>query len=128
MCILTPPRTLSTCEAATLGDARHGDLSDPKKIIMKSRVSWGLESAEQKKRELVNSDGDNLHPLQHADDVSEHYMVFRAADRAPDLPVAGTSTVFTFNEEPQVGPLLLGDIPALHFTDVPPKYSLEPVG
>ena len=57
MCSLTPPRTSSACEAVSLGDARGGAPSDPKKIIMKLHVNWGRASANQLKRELVDSGG-----------------------------------------------------------------------
>ena len=46
---LVPPKELPACTAVTLGDARDGSISDPKKIIMKLHVNWGHASATQLK-------------------------------------------------------------------------------
>ena len=78
--------------AVTLGDAGDGALLDPERIIMKLRDNWGLTSAQQISRALVDSDGDNLHLPQHVDAVLEHCEVCRTFDRAPPAPIAGTST------------------------------------
>ena len=47
LCSFAPPRTFSACKAGTLGDARDGNRSDPKKIIEKLHMNWGHESAQQ---------------------------------------------------------------------------------
>merc|ERR1712052_76031 len=43
----SPPSTFSACKAVTLGDAREGNNSDPRKIIEKLHVNWGHASAQQ---------------------------------------------------------------------------------
>ena len=45
-----PPRTSSACKVVSLGNARDGCSSDPKKIIMKLHASWGHASPQQLKR------------------------------------------------------------------------------
>ena len=57
------PLTFAACKAVTLGDARHCCLTAPKKIIMKLHVNWGHASAQQMRRVLVDSEGNNAHLL-----------------------------------------------------------------
>ena len=102
MCSFNPPRTLSACEAATLGYARHGTLSDPKKIIMKWYVNWRSASAQQIERAMVRSGWDNLHLPQHVDEVLVHCEVCIAFDRAPHVSVAGTATASIFGRRRRV--------------------------
>ena len=45
LCSFSPPGSFSACKAVTLGDAREGNNSDPKKIIEKLHVNWGHASA-----------------------------------------------------------------------------------
>ena len=47
-----------------------------------------------------------------------------AFDKAPRVPMAGTSTVSMLNEKVQVDPLLLVDLVDLRTMDMFPKYSL----
>ena len=122
-CSFTPPRTFRACKAVTLGDARDGTLSNPKKIITKLHVNWGRSSAQQIKRILVDSEGKNLHLLWRVDEASERRDVCRASRRAPHVPIAGTSTVSTFKNKMQVDLLFLGDIIVLRVMDVFSKYS-----
>ena len=53
----------------TLGDAREGNNSDPKKIIEKLHVNWGHASAQQIKRILVDAEGDR-----HDEQREEHRL------------------------------------------------------
>ena len=53
-----PPRTVSACNAATLGGAMAGCPSGPMKSIMELHVTWGHVSAQQLKRVLVDSGSD----------------------------------------------------------------------
>ena len=69
LCSFSPPGTFSACKAVTLGDAREGNTSDPKKIIEKLHVNWGRASARQIKRGLVDADGNNLSLLRHVGEV-----------------------------------------------------------
>ena len=108
MCGSTPPRTFSACKAATLGDARDGALSDPKKIIMKSPANWGRASAQQIKRILADSELDNSRLPQHVDEVLGHCDARRAFGRAPHVLTAGTSAISIFNEKLQLDLLFLG--------------------
>ena len=110
MCSLAPPRPLSACRAVTKGDARDGARSDPKKVILKLHFNRGRASAQQIKRVLVDSEWGVLRLLQHADEVLEHRYVCQAFDRAPHVPIVGTSTVLMFNTALQVDLLFLGDI------------------
>ena len=60
----------------------------------------------------------------HVDGVLGNCEVCRAFDKAPHLPVAGTSSVSCFNERIQVDLLFSGDIIAVHAMDAFSKYSL----
>ena len=69
MCSFTPPRTSSGCTAATLGDARHGTLSDPQKIIMKLHLNWGDASDQEIGGVSVDSEEDTT--FGNIDEVDE---------------------------------------------------------
>ena len=97
-----PPEEFSACTAGTLGDARGDSISDPEQIITKLHANWGHASANQLKRELVDSDGGMSHLANRADEVLENCDVCRAFDKAPRVPIAGTSAVSMFNEKVQV--------------------------
>ena len=118
VCSFIAPRTFSARKAVSSGDARDGALSDPKKIITKLHVNRGRPSAQEIKRVLVGSGGDNLHLLRHVDEVLERCDVSRSSDRAPHVPIAGTSAVSMSNEKLQVALLFLADIVALRVMDV----------
>ena len=92
------PKKFAACAAVTLLDAQDEGVMDPKKIIMKLRANWGHASASQLKRILVDSDGGMSHLVAHVDSVLETCEVCRAFDKAPHLPIAGTSSVSCFNK------------------------------
>ena len=83
----TPPHTFAVCRTVSPGGARDGALSDPKQIITKLHVKWGHASAKQIKRVSLDSDGGNLHLLQHVVEVLGRCEVRRAFVRAPRAPV-----------------------------------------
>ena len=80
LCSFAPPRTFSVCKAVTLGDARDGNRSDPKKIIEKFHLNWGQASAQQIKRVLVDAEGGNLSLLRHVEEVVNQCDVCKAFD------------------------------------------------
>ena len=112
------PRTFAACEAVTLGGARDSNLTDPKKIAMKLHVNRGRASAQQLRRVLADSGGDNMHLPTCADGVLARREVCQAFEKAPHAPVAGTSTAAMSNEKLQV------DVIALRIMDVYSEYSL----
>ena len=65
---------------------------------MELRASWGHALAQQVKRVLMDSDEDNVRLLGYVDEVLEHSEVSRASDKAPHVPIAGTSTVSMSHE------------------------------
>ena len=101
-----------------------GCLGGPKKIVMELHTDWGLESAQQLKRYLVDSGGDNMHLVAGVDEVLERCEIYRAFDEAPGDPVAATPTVAMSDETLQVDLSFLDDIIAAHVTDVFSKHSL----
>ena len=121
-----PPIEFSASTAATSGDARDDGSSDPEKINLKLRVNWGLASANQLKRVLVDSDGGMSHLANYAVGVLGNCDVCRAFEEAPHVPTAGASAVPMFNEKAQVDLAFLGDLIRAHAMDVFPKYSLLP--
>ena len=116
-----PPQTSSACKAVTLGDARDGWPSGPKKIITVLHVRWGHASAQQLKRELVDSGGETTHLANYADEVLELCEVCRATEEDPHEPVVGTSAVSLSNGRVQADALPSDDIVALRAMDVYPK-------
>ena len=59
----------------------------------------------------------------YVDGVLENCDVCRGSDKAPHVPIAGTSTVSMFSEKVQPGLLVLGDIIVLHAMDMFSKYT-----
>ena len=106
------------------GDARDDSVSDPKKIIMKLRVSWGRASANQLMRVLKYPESGNSHSVNFVGEGPEHCAVCKAFEKAPHVPIAGTSTVSMFNEKVQVDLAFLEDLIALHAMDMLSEYSL----
>ena len=94
----TPPQLFSACKAATLRYAGNADTSDPKKIITKLHINWGHASATQIKRVLVDAEGDTQSLIRHVDDVAPLRDTCRAFEKAPHIPISGTSSVSMFNE------------------------------
>ena len=62
------------------------------------------------------------HLVNHVDAASETCDVCWAFDKAPHIPIAGTSTVSAFNEKIQVDLLFLDDLIAVHGVDVFSRY------
>ena len=91
---------------------------------MKLYVHWGHVSAQQLKRASLNSDGVTMHLLTCVDEVARQCEVCQASDKAPRVPVAGTSAVAMFNGKLQVDLLFLEDIIAVHVIDV---FSRRPL-
>ena len=117
------PQFFSACKAVILRDAGSGEISDPNKVIMKLHINWGHVSGTQFKRVLVDAEGDTQSLLQHVDGVGSQCDTCKAFDKAPHIPISGTSTVSMFNERLQMDLLFLDDIIAWHIMDVFSKYS-----
>ena len=85
--------------STALGDALDGEKSDLKEIVRKLHVNWGRASPQQLKRTMAEADwkANSLIPL--VDDVVRECEICRASDVAPAIPVAGTSSVSSFNEK-----------------------------
>ena len=62
--------------------------------------------------------------MNYVDEVLGQCEICRAFDKAPHIPIVGTSTAPMFNEKVQVGLLIPGETFALHALDMCPKYSL----
>ena len=82
----------------------EGCLPDPERIIMQAHVDWGRASAQQLKRVSVDSDGGNMHSVNYADEAFGRCDIYRDPEKAPQAPIAGTSTVSMFNGKLQVAP------------------------
>ena len=81
-------------------------------------VNWGHALLAQLKRVCVYPDGGYSHAANRADEVLENCDVCGAFDKAPHVPIAGTSAVSLFNEKVQDDLPLLGDLVVLHATDM----------
>ena len=86
----------------------------------------GRTTAKQTKRALPAAERNNLHLHQPADEVLEHCEICRAFDRAPRVPVVGTSTDPTFAEKLLVDLPFLEDITALHVAGVSKEFVTDP--
>ena len=112
------------CKADTLGDARDGSLTGPKKIAMKLHANWGHAPAQQLKRALVDSEGNNMHLLTCVDEELARCEVCQAFEKAPHAPAAGASTVAVSKGKLQVDCLLSDGIIALRVVGFPSIHSL----
>ena len=92
------PQLFSACKAVTLKDAGNAEISDPNTLIMKLHINWGHASATQIKRVLVDAEGDTQSLLQHVGEVASQCDNCKAFEKAPHIPIAGTSSVSMFNE------------------------------
>ena len=72
----------------------------------------------------MDAEGDAQSLVHHVDEVVAQCDTCEAFDKAPHIPISGTSTVSMFNERLQMDLLFLDDIVALHIKDVFPKYSI----
>ena len=102
------PLRFAACKAITLGDARDGSLTDPKKIARKLDVNGGHASAPQLGRELVNSEGIIC---TDSPALTRNWRGVR--------PVKPSG-----RRHMQVDLLFLDDIIALHVMDVFSRYTL----
>ena len=72
----------------------------------------------------MDAEGDTQSLIQHVDEVASQRDTCKAFEKAPHIPISGTSTVSMFNERLQMDLLFLDDIIALHIMDVFSKYSI----
>ena len=91
---------------------------------MKLHINWSHASATQVKRVLVDAEGDTQCLLQHVDGVVSQCDTCKPFEKAPHIPIAGTSTVSMFNERLQMDLLFLDGIIASHIMDAFSKYSI----
>ena len=64
------------------------------------------------------------HLVDQVGKVLETCDVCRACDKAPHVPIAGTTTASAVNEKVQVDLLFLDDLLVVHAMDIFSKYSL----
>ena len=91
--------TFSTRGAVTLGDSENFRATGPKEIVMKLHAIWGHASAQQLKRGFGGL-------------VFEQCEGCRPFNKAPQAPVAGTSTAAMLNEKLQVDLLFRTSFPS----------------
>ena len=65
----------------------------------------------------MDSAGGNPHLANYVAEELEPCEIRRAIDKAPHLPIVGTSTASIFSGKEKVDPLFLDDIIALHGWD-----------
>ena len=73
---------------------------------------------------IVDSDGGMSHLATHVDAALGDCDVCRVFDKAPHVPIAGTSAVSVFNVKVQVDLLFLGELVVAHAMDVSSRFSL----
>ena len=101
-------------------DALNRSSKSARKIVKKLRPA----SAHQLSRILVDAEGAHQRLLDCLCEVARRGEVCRAFDKAPHLPVAGTTMVPLFNEMVQVGLLFLDAGVALRAMDLNSKDSV----
>ena len=72
----------------------------------------------------MDAEGGTQSLLQHVDEVVSQCDSCKAFDKAPHIPISGTSTVSMFKERLQMDLLFLDGIIALHIMGVFSKYSI----
>ena len=118
------PPTLPARNAAALGDASGPGASAPKKIATKLHLNWGRASARQLKRVLVDVGGDTQKLLGRAGKVLSQREICRAFGKAPQLPIAGTSSASLLFGKLQEILLFSDEATALHSMDTCAKIPL----
>ena len=116
------PQLFSACKAVTLRDVGNAEVSDPNKVIMKFQINWGHASATQIKRVLVDAGGGAQSLIQRVDEVVSQRDTRKAFEKAPHIPISGSSWVSMSNERLQIGSAFSGS--ALRVMDVFSKYSI----
>ena len=101
-------------------DSSRGEAQGSAKNVHANRAH---ASAHKLLRTLVGDGGANKRLLGLADEVAGQCEVCQAFDRAPHLPVAGTSSASSFNKRLHVGVLFLEDVAALCAMEVYSKLS-----
>ena len=91
---------------------------------MKLHANSGHASATQLKRVLVDSDGGMSRLVNQAGQVLETCDACKAFDKAPHIPIAGTTTISAFDEKVQVDLLVLDNLVTLHAMDFFLRYSM----
>ena len=76
---------------------------------------------------MTDADGAGATVLKAVDFAADLCGVCAALEKAPNLPVAGTSLAPSFNAKVQADLLFLGNVIALHAMDLYSKYSLLPM-
>ena len=102
------PQLFSARKAVTARDAGNAEISDPNKVITKLHINWGHVSATQIKRVLVDAEGGAQCLMQHVDEVASQRDTCKAFEKAPHIPISGTSTVSTFDGRLHTGLLFFG--------------------
>ena len=77
---------------------------------------------------LADSDGETMGQLSSADEVRRRREIRRAYEKAPHLPIAGTSSVSPLNENPQLHLLCSGAATALRAMDSSPLVPARSKG
>ena len=85
--------------ALMLKDAMGSSFQGAKGIARKLHVTWDHTSAHQLARTPVGAERADARLSGPADEVVEQYEVCHGLDKAPQPPVAGASSVPSFNEE-----------------------------
>ena len=96
------PKDAGVCSTVTPGVEQDNGAVDSDRFIMNLHANWGHASANQLKCFLADYDGGRSHLVTHMDGALASCEVCRAFDKAPHLPIEGTSSVFRFNEMVQV--------------------------
>ena len=96
-CWSTVPNTSHACKAVMMKNLIDPGVTNVRLLVEKLHVNWGRASAWQLKRIVTDSDGMGTSASKAA-----------ALERAPHLPVAGTSLASAVNEKVQADLLFSG--------------------
>ena len=91
---------------------------------MEVHVCWGRSSAQELKRALVDSDGEEMYLANCPGVALERWGVCSEFDKAPHVPIVGTAAVSIFHLKLQVDHTFLNDITAPHAIIAPRTTSL----
>ena len=87
-------------------------------------MNWGHAPAQQLKRATAEAEGEAGGLIPSVDDVVRECEICRGFDVAPAIPVAGASSVASFNEQLRVDLLFWGDWIVLRVLGLFSSYSL----
>ena len=124
-CLFTAPRRFQAYKAVMLKDALNPSLPDAMGIFRELYLYWGPASAKNLKHMLADAGDVGKTALDAAEGLATQWGIRQALDKAPRLPIAGTSLALAFRGKVQDDLLFLRVVVALRAMALSSERSLR---